>query len=291
MPVFDFFKQSKMPQADRMLEDIEVDKIIPNPNQPRRIFDEEALEELAKSIQQVGLIQPLTVRKNGDIYELVAGERRLRAVKRLGYNTVPCIVQNDVDTEESALMALIENLQREDLHYMEEARCYAELIKNYSLTQEQLAIRLGKSQSGIANKLRLLKLDPEVMQALYDSQLSERHAREIFRLKDKEAQLDAIRKVTEKNLSVKETERMVTKTLDTTGTQGVRPRPVIIRVMRDYRYFMNTMNEAISHLRSAGLDVEVEQNERDNGVDISIKITNTFLKNAASSDKFREESI
>ena len=108
MPVFDFFKQSKMPQADRMLEDIEVDKIIPNPNQPRRIFDEEALEELAKSIQQVGLIQPLTVRKNGDIYELVAGERRLRAVKKLGYNTVPCIVQNDVDTEESALMALIE---------------------------------------------------------------------------------------------------------------------------------------------------------------------------------------
>ena len=102
MPVFDFFKQSKMPQADRMLEDIEVDKIIPNPNQPRRIFDEEALEELAKSIQQVGLIQPLTVRKNGDIYELVAGERRLRAVKKLGYNTVPCIVQNDVDTEESA---------------------------------------------------------------------------------------------------------------------------------------------------------------------------------------------
>ena len=102
------------------------------------------------------------------------------------------------------------------------------------------------------------------MQALYDSQLSERHAREIFRLKDKEAQLDAIRKVTEKNLSVKETERMVTKTLDTTGTQGVRPRPVIIRVMRDYRYFMNTMNRQFL-IRSAGLDVEVEQNERDNG--------------------------
>ncbi|NLB61981.1 MAG: ParB/RepB/Spo0J family partition protein [Clostridiales bacterium] len=290
MPVFDLFKQSKVPQATRALEDIDVEKIIPNPNQPRRIFDEEALEELANSIQQVGLIQPLTVRKVDDFYELVAGERRLRAVKMLGYSTVTCVVQYDVDTEESALMALIENLQRENLHYMEEAKCYADLIENYSLTQEQLAIRLGKSQSGIANKLRLLKLAPDVSQALYEAGLSERHAREIFRLKDEEAQLEAVETIAEKGLSVKETERMISKTLDTTGTEGVRRRPVIIRVMRDYRFFMNTMNDAISHLRNAGLDVEVVQNERENGVDISIQINNSFLKNGAN-ETLREESM
>lgn len=278
MPVFDFLKQPPKSAAAKRLEEIDVEKIVPNPNQPRSTFDDDALNELAQSIQQVGLIQPLLVRKSADgTYELVAGERRLRAVKLLGFLKVPCIVQTDLDTEDSAMMALIENLQRENLHYMEEARCYAALLENYSLTQEQLALRLGKSQSGIANKLRLLKLSPVVSQRLAERGLSERHAREILRLGDDQAQLDMIDIISEKNLSVKDTEKLITRTLDDmyeSRTGGSKPRPAIMRVMRDYRLFMNTINSAVNQLRDAGLTVDIEQTDRDDGVDISIKVTN-----------------
>ncbi len=278
MPVFDFLKQPQKTGAAKRLEEIAVDKIIPNPNQPRTAFDDESLNELAKSIQQVGLIQPLLVRKSDDgTYELVAGERRLRAVKLLGFIKVPCIVQTDLDTEDSALMALIENLQRENLHYMEEAQCYAALIENYSLTQEQLAVRLGKSQSGIANKLRLLKLSQTVTTALAENGLTERHAREVLRLGSEEAQLKMVQTVKDKNLSVKETEKLVSRELDSmydSKTSGARPRPAIVRVMRDYRLFMNTINSAVGQLREAGLTVDIEQSDRDDGVDISISVTN-----------------
>ena len=278
MPVFDFLKQPPKTTSLKRLEEIDVEKIVPNPNQPRSTFDDDALNELAQSIQQVGLIQPLLVRKceNG-LYELVAGERRLRAVKLLGFLKVPCIIQNNLDTEDSALMALIENLQRENLHYMEEAKCYAALLENYSLTQEQLALRLGKSQSGIANKLRLLKLSPTVSDALSEKGLSERHAREVLRLGNDKAQLEMINTIAEKNLSVKDTERLVSRTLDDMyddKVSGTKPRPAIVRVMRDYRLFMNTINSAVNQLRDAGLIVDIEQSDRDDGVDISISVTN-----------------
>ena len=276
MPVFDFFKESAA-HSDRRLENIPVDKISKNPRQPRTTFDDESIAELAQSIKQVGLIQPLVVRRVGfDEYELVAGERRLRALCSLGMEKAPCVVQSDVIEETSAMMALIENLQREDLHFMEEAQCYQSLLSGYGLTQDELARRLGKSQSSIANKLRLLKLSPRVKAAMNETHLTERHARALLRLNSEEAQLDLIKKVSERALSVKETEKLVEKTLNKLydeRSDGAKPRPKIIRIIKDYRLFMNTINAAVLQLREAGMRVEVEQTDREDGVDISIRVT------------------
>ena len=273
---FEFTLRPRTTESQRRLLEIPVEKIVPNPNQPRVTFDDDPIAELAQSISQVGLIQPLVVRRSGSGYELVAGERRLRACKSLGMETVTCIVEDSMQEESSAMVALIENLQREDLHYMEEAQCYYALLNNYNLTQEELAKRLGRSQSSIANKLRLLRLSPDVVSAIRENGLSERHARAVLKLKDEEVQLAVIKRTAEKNLSVKDTERLVEKTLDKMYDEkrpGAAPRPAIIRQVRDYRLFMNTVNSAIAVLRESGMNVEVEQEDLQNGVDIHIKVT------------------
>lgn len=261
--------------SQRKLLEIPIESILPNPNQPRMTFDEDTIAELAQSISQVGLIQPLVVRKSRGGYELVAGERRLRACKSLGMSTVTCIVEETLREESSAMMALIENLQREDLHYMEEAQCYYALLNNYDLTQEALAERLGRSQSSIANKLRLLRLSDNVKDALQQAGLSERHARAILKIKDEDAQLAVVKRAADKALSVKDTERLVEKTLDKMYDErrpGAAPRPMIIRQVRDYRLFMNTVNSAIEALRESGMTVDVDQDDLPNGVDIHIHV-------------------
>lgn len=276
MPVFDFIRNSDGAKGSKRLVEVNVASIHPNPYQPRATFDEESIAELAQSIQQVGLLQPLLVRKVDDGYELVAGERRLRAVTSLGMEKVACIVQQDIENESSAMMALIENLQREDLHYLEEAQCYQKLLETYGLTQEELANRLGKSQSSIANKLRLLKLSDEVKAAMTEKRLSERHARALLKLTDDKQRLDAVEKIAEKGLSVKETEQMVEKTLNKAYDErqdGAKPRPKLMRIVRDYRLFMNTINQAVNQLRESGMTVEVEQSDRADGVDIKISVT------------------
>ena len=251
---FEFTLRPRTTESQRRLLEIPVEKIVPNPNQPRVTFDDDTIAELAQSISQVGLIQPLVVRRSGSGYELVAGERRLRACKSLGMETVTCIVEDSMQEESSAMVALIENLQR-----------------------EELAKRLGRSQSSIANKLRLLRLSPDVVSAIRENGLSERHARAVLKLKDEEVQLAVIKRTAEKNLSVKDTERLVEKTLDKMYDEkrpGAAPRPAIIRQVRDYRLFMNTVNSAIAVLRESGMNVEVEQEDLQNGVDIHIRITN-----------------
>ena len=276
MPVFDFLKEKNSPEAAKLLMDLPVEKIRPNPYQPRTTFDEASIAELAQSIRQVGLLQPLLVRKVGETFELVAGERRLRAVTSLQMEKVACIIQQEVMDETSAVMALIENLQREDLHFLEEAQCYSSLLETYNLTQEQLADKLGKSQSSIANKLRLLKLSDEVKSKMVEAHLSERHARALLKLNDDKTRLDMVEKINERSLSVKETEQIVERTLNRQydeKTDGAKPRPVIIRLVRDYRIFMNTINDAVSALRESGMTVEVEQVDRADGVDISVKVT------------------
>ena len=276
MPVFDFIRNSDGAKGSKRLVEVNVASIHPNPYQPRATFDEESIAELAQSIQQVGLLQPLLVRKVDDGYELVAGERRLRAVTSLGMEKVACIVQQDIEDESSAMMALIENLQREDLHYLEEAQCYQKLLETYGLTQEELANRLGKSQSSIANKLRLLKLSDEVKAAMTEKRLSERHARALLKLTDDKQRLDAVERIAEKGLSVKETEQMVEKTLNKAYDEkqdGAKPRPKLMRIVRDYRLFMNTINQAVNQLRESGMTVEFEQIDRDDGVDIKITVT------------------
>ena len=171
-------------------------QIRPNPSQPRKIFDPESLRELASSIEQYGILQPLTVRRRLGEYELVAGERRLRAAKIAGCTEVPCILLT-VDEEQSGMVALVENLQRRDLDYIEEAQGLARLMQQYHLTQEQAARRVGKSQSAIANKLRLLKLSEPVLALLRASGLSERHARALLRIEDEAAKLRLVRLIAE----------------------------------------------------------------------------------------------
>ena len=279
MPIFDFVNKESVAlpavETDKRLAQIPIRRIVPNPNQPRVTFDDESIAELAQSIRQVGLIQPLVVRRNGDNYELVAGERRLRACKSLGMEDVTCIVQSGMEEEASAMMALIENLQREDLYFLEEAQCYYTLLTTYDLTQEELAQRLGKSQSSIANKLRVLRLSPAVKEAMKEQGLTERHARALLKIKEEKVQLSMVRKIGEKGLSVKDTEKLVEKTLDRLYDEkadGARPRPMIIRMVKDYRLFMNTMNAAINQLRDSGMRVEVEQQDDPDGVDIRIRI-------------------
>ena len=191
---------------------ISIDKVVPNIYQPRKYFNEEAIEELSQSIKEHGIIQPLTVRKMGEVYELVAGERRLRAAKLAELTTVPCNIV-DITDSQSAEIALLENLQREDLNYIEEAEAYYNLINDHNFTQDELAKRMGKKQSTIANKLRLLKLSSDVREICLQNRLTERHARALLTVPNEELQLKIIKKVINEGLTVKKTEELINKEL------------------------------------------------------------------------------
>ncbi|MBR6006901.1 MAG: ParB/RepB/Spo0J family partition protein, partial [Clostridia bacterium] len=269
MALFDLLKTKKT-EHTRALEEVAVSLIVPNPAQPRKTFDEESINELARSIEQVGLIQPIVVRKNGPTFELISGERRLRAIKSLGWEKVLCIVDRQTQDADSALMAVIENLQREDLNFFEESESYRTLLDELQLTQDELALRLGKSQSFIANKLRLLKLDKDARDAVAKYNLTERHARAVLKLDSDEQRLDALVRIGEGRLSVHESERLVDRMLNEMFDRrrsGAKPRPVIVRLVKDYRVFMNTVNVACDQLRSGGVDVDVDQTDREDGVD------------------------
>ncbi|MGL5616367.1 MAG: nucleoid occlusion protein [Sarcina sp.] len=191
---------------------VQLDKIIPNAYQPRKHFDNEALEELAMSIKQYGVIQPITIRRIGSVFELVAGERRWRASRIAGIEKIPCSIVDITDTE-SAEIALLENLQREDLNFIEEAEAYFNLINDHKFTQEQLAEKMGKKQSTIANKLRLLKLPIEIRKKSLEGNLTERHSRALLALPTEEMQIEIVNQVIEHNLNVKNTEELVNKML------------------------------------------------------------------------------
>jgi len=271
MAVFEF-RREKLDAGEGPLREIPVEQIVPNPFQPRLCFDEESIAELAASIAQLGLLQPLIVRRVGErTYELVAGERRLRAVKRLGMARVCCLVRESLYDERSALMALVENLQRENLHFMEEARSYSLLLKSFSLSQEELAKKLGKSQSAVANKLRLLKLPAAVQEALMEGELSERHGRALLRLEEEGAQLLMIKRIRERRLSVSETEKQIENLLK---GEGKKPSgdPKMLRLIKDYRLFMNSVNRAAEELRLAGFRVELQQRDLQEGVEIGIRV-------------------
>lgn len=198
---------------DKRVMEIPINNIVPNPYQPRRVFSQSALEELSESIKVYGILQPITVRsKSNDEYELVAGERRLRASKLAGLETIPVIINNMSD-ESSAVLALLENLQREDLNFIEEAEAYYNLINDHKFTQDELAKRMGKKQSTIANKLRLLKLSEKVRNLCVDNKLTERHTRALLSLPDEELQLKVIEKVIKNSLNVKATEEAVNNEL------------------------------------------------------------------------------
>jgi len=243
---------------------INVDNIRPNPYQPRKHFNKSALEELSDSIKQYGVLQPINVRKtNNSHYELVAGERRLRAATMAGLDKIPAIII-DVDDNDSAILALIENLQREDLNYLEEAEGYNNLISEHNLTQEELACRIGKSQSTIANKIRLLKLSPIIKKILIDNSLTERHARALLKLHDEQLQLKVLKFVCEKGLNVKRTEDLVEKVIQKYSSRIAMKSSgkKMNKAIKDMRIFINTIKQAIDLMKKSGLNAKAAQFDR-----------------------------
>ena len=250
----------------RQVLELPVSSIFPNPNQPRQSFEETALDELAQSIAQLGVLQPLSVRRSGNGWELIAGERRLRAAERAGLTTVPCLaVEADEDT--SALLALVENIQRKDLDVWEEATALRQLIDRFQLSQEEAARRVGKSQSAVANKLRLLKLPEDVIAMLKQSQLTERHARALLRLEDPELQRKAARRIIRSGWNVAQTEQYV----DRLCRKPAR-RAVPIYRTRDVRLFLNTIQRGLAVMQSAGVAARCGREETEREITLTIHI-------------------
>ncbi len=242
-------------------------EILPNPVQPRRRFSSEALGELANSIKEHGILQPLTVRLRRGKFELVAGERRLRAAKQIGLETVPCILI-EVTTEQSSLLALVENIQRYDLDFVEEAEGIARLIRVFGLSREDVSKKLGKSQSAIANKLRILKLDPELLETIRRSGLSERHARELLRLTDNNSRLSAFEHIVRNNLTVSATERYIDRLLE--AERAGRQKKLFI--LKDVRVFLNTINKGIDLMQKGGIEALVDRKDNEDELVLTIKI-------------------
>lgn len=245
-----------------------VTAITPNPNQPRKQFSQPELEELAGSIRAFGVLQPLTVRRRNDTWELVAGERRLRAARLAGLSEVPCL-SIQADSQSSSLLALVENLQRKDLDFWEEALALRKLIDTYHLSQEEAAQRLGKSQSAVANKLRLLKLPADALSTLRDGGCSERHARALLRLDAPEQQLQTARQVVDQGLTVAQTEALVDALLAAQPRRGVK-RPTFI--VKDVRLFLNTITRSLDLMRSAGVNAQCRREDTDEEILLTIHI-------------------
>lgn len=252
---------------------ISVNNIRPNPYQPRKVFfDKLMLDELANSIKEFGVMQPVSVRRiNQEYFELIAGERRLRATKLAGLTEIPAIII-DVNDKDSAVIALIENLQRENLNYLEEAEGYYNLINDYDLTQEEVAKQVGKSQSTIANKLRILKLSDQVKKVLLDNHLSERHARALLKLPTEALQISILNKVIEQTLNVKKTEELIERTLNRMMEQKKTNKSTVKRYLKDIRIFTNTIKQAVDMIESSGVDVDYKVKEVDDAYEISIVI-------------------
>lgn len=256
---------------ERSLLRIPTARILPNPNQPRKEFSEDSLHELMVSIAQIGLIQPLVVRDlGGGQYELISGERRLRACRQLSLADVPCIVTG-ADTERSAVMAIAENIQRKNLHFLEEAQCYRRLLLDFNYSQEGLAEKLGKTQSFLSNKLRLLKLSQEVQDLIFISNLTERHARTLLPLSSENAQLTAARMAIQNGWTVAQLEKHVAQRLE-----SERPKPLrILRLSTDCRLFLNGVRAGLVQLQQCGMDTKMEEKKTESGLEIKITVFTT----------------
>jgi len=253
---------------------VNIENIRPNPYQPRKQFNISALEELCESIRQYGVLQPINVRKmSSNSYELVAGERRLRAAIMAGLKEIPAIIVN-VNDDDSAVMALIENLQREDLSFMEEAEGYNNLLIDHGFTQEELAQKIGKSQSTIANKIRLLRLPPLVKKIIADNSLTERHARALLKLHEEQLQLKVLKHVCEKGLNVKKTEELVERAIEryTNENRNRNPEKKITKAIKDIRIFVNTVRQAIELMKKSGVNAKAAQIDRGEYVEFIIRI-------------------
>ena len=254
---------------------LRTDELTPNPVQPRKRFDDESLEELSGSIKSYGILNPLTVRLRCGKYELVAGERRLRAAKLAGLEEVPCILI-DVNMEDASLIALVENLQRRDLDFIEEALGISQLIRMFGMSQEEAARRIGKSQSAVANKLRLLKLPSDVLESLRQNGLTERHGRALLRLPNPVAQRAALEYIVDNGLTVAATDADIDALLSAPeeAEQKDEEKPEKRRtfVLKDVRVFLNTLSRSIDLMKQGGIDAGIQREETDDSLILTISI-------------------
>lgn len=273
--IFDDLKAQKEETAQEV-QLIPIHMIKSNPYQPRREFDSESIEELSESIKIYGLIQPITVRRiyTGE-YELVAGERRMRACSLAGMLKIPAMVTRLSDND-SALVALLENIQRCDLNFIEEAEAYRKLLYHHGLTQEELARKLGKNQSFVANKVRLLKLSAPVRELIRTNSLSERHARALLRLDEEARQIEALEKICDNSLNVKQTEELIESMLSKSAElPNPTPRPIHIlhrRPASNLRLFTNTLRHAVDLMRRHGIYAETSEKEYDDRIEYTISV-------------------
>ncbi|HCD58780.1 MULTISPECIES: nucleoid occlusion protein [Exiguobacterium] len=249
------------------VQELPLTELVANQFQPRTVFDGDRIEELAVTIEEHGLLQPIVVRKQGTGYEIIAGERRYRAVRSLGWETIPAIVKEMTD-ETTASLALIENLQREDLTPIEEAEAYERLLALQDITQEVLARKLGRSQSTIANKLRLLRLPTDVREALKQRTITERHARALLPLKDEALQVTVPAEILEREWNVKETERRVERLMTPQPPKKKRHKSFA----RDTRIALNTLRDSVDMIEQTGLTIEKEEVDCEEYVEVRIRI-------------------
>ena len=275
MSLFSFMRHDEEVPKNKQIQDIELDKIVPNRYQPRREFSDDSIKELAETLDKDGLLQPIVVREDGeDHYEIIAGERRYRAAKSLNWETIPAIV-NNMNDDQAASLALIENLQREDLNPIDEAKAYTNLMKLNDLTQTALAKDMGKSQSYVANKLRLLKLDDDVQNALIEGKITARHGRALLNLSNDD-QERVLKEIEDKGLNVKQTEE-IAKDVDA----YFNPKPkdketkrerVVKRIPKDLKVQINTIKKAVKLAKDSGIKVKVKENNDPDDYKIIIEL-------------------
>ena len=261
-------KAEKKEEKEEKIHSIEVHRIAPNPNQPRKIFNEDSIIKLADSISQYGIIQPLTVRKVGDSFELVAGERRLRAAKELGLSTVPCIIISDINDAKSAEISIIENLIREDLNIFEQAEAIEALIDTYGLTQEQIASKLSNSQSFVANKLRLLRYNREERELILKNGLTERHARALLRVIDPDLRAKLLNQIIDERLNVSASEELIDAHINKREGEQQPKRTGY----KSVNAFFSAINRAIDSVKNSGVAIKSRRVEGDEFTELTILI-------------------
>lgn len=264
-----FTVQNGQTLTEQRVMHIRIEDIRPNPHQPRIVFQPDELKALSDSIRQNGILQPLTVRQCGDFYELIAGERRLRAARIAGLRCVPCIVM-EINDRNSAILALVENIQRQDLNYFEEAAALEKLITYYGMTQEDAAVQLGRAQSTVANKLRLLRLTEKERAYILENQLTERHARALLKLASPEERMKVLEKITKLGLNVEKTEQFIEEKINQSREQeNFKKRSVLFR---DVRLFTNTIQKAVETMQAAGISAESQKMQFSDYIEYRIRI-------------------
>lgn len=263
-----FLNFTREKQVNKVV-DVDIGLILPNPHQPRTEFSEEDIASLAESIAQNGLLQPISLRKKGDFYELIAGERRLRASIKCGMTTVPCII-HDISDRNSAILALVENIQRTDLSFFDEAIAIEKLISHYGLTQEDVASKLGRAQSTIANKLRLLRLTEDERELIVRFNLTERHSRALLKLASPSERIEILEKVIKNNLNVDRTERLIEEYL---GRERIKSSyKKRSKVFTNVKMFVNTINKAIEVMQASGINADSRKIQNEDYIEYRVRI-------------------